>query len=159
MSAVSQILLHARLSQIQPLLKQLKATIGGGCYLETHLHFHNAKNDYSNLMIGNNVYIGRDCMLDLSDRIVIEDECTIAMRATILTHFNAGKSNATRQFPTETQSVIIMKGAYIGAGAIILPGVVIEEGAFVAAGAVVHQSVLKDTLVGGVPAQEIRKLV
>jgi acetyltransferase-like isoleucine patch superfamily enzyme len=45
--------------------------------------------------------------------------------------------------------------AFIGARAVVLPGVSIGENAAVAAGAVVTKNVLAATIVGGVPARPI----
>jgi acetyltransferase-like isoleucine patch superfamily enzyme len=47
---------------------------------------------------------------------------------------------------------------WIGAGAIVLPGVTIGKGAVVAAGAVVTSSVPPFTVVGGVPARPIKTI-
>jgi acetyltransferase-like isoleucine patch superfamily enzyme len=57
----------------------------------------------------------------------------------------------------ETARVVVRDGAWIGAGAIVLPGVEIGEGAVVAAGAVVTRSVEPETLVGGIPAAVIKE--
>lgn len=46
---------------------------------------------------------------------------------------------------------------WIGHGAIILPGVSVGDGAVIAAGAVVSRSVPPYTIVGGVPARQIRR--
>jgi acetyltransferase-like isoleucine patch superfamily enzyme len=54
--------------------------------------------------------------------------------------------------------VYIKKGAWIGAGAILLPGVTIGEYSLVAAGAVVTKDVLPYTMVAGVPAKVIKEL-
>ena len=51
--------------------------------------------------------------------------------------------------------VVIEDWAYVGAFAIILPGVTIGEGALVAAGSVVTKSVKPHTVVGGNPARFI----
>lgn len=48
--------------------------------------------------------------------------------------------------------------AWLGAGAIVLPGVTVGEGAIVAAGAVVTKDVAPRTVVGGVPARLIKEL-
>lgn len=48
---------------------------------------------------------------------------------------------------------------WIGHGAVILPGVTVGTGAIVAAGAVVTRDVAPYTIVGGVPAQPIRRRV
>jgi acetyltransferase-like isoleucine patch superfamily enzyme len=48
---------------------------------------------------------------------------------------------------------------WIGANCVILDGVTIGDGAVVAAGAVVRRNVPPSTLVGGVPAREIRLIV
>ncbi len=51
---------------------------------------------------------------------------------------------------------LVKKGASIGTGAIILPGLIIGENAMVGAGAVVTKDVRPNTTVVGVPAKEIK---
>ena len=55
--------------------------------------------------------------------------------------------------------VVFKRGCYIGAGALILPGVTIGEKAVVAAGAVVTKDVPPNVVAGGVPAQVLKELV
>jgi len=54
------------------------------------------------------------------------------------------------------KKITIEKDVWIGAQAIILPGVKVGEGAIVAAGAVVTKDVPPFAMVGGVPARVIR---
>jgi acetyltransferase-like isoleucine patch superfamily enzyme len=54
--------------------------------------------------------------------------------------------------------VTIEDDVWIGANAVILPGVTIGRHAVVAAGAVVTTDVLENTVVGGVPARIIKKI-
>jgi len=54
--------------------------------------------------------------------------------------------------------VHIGRNAWIGVGAIILPGVTIGENAVVAAGAVVTKDVAPNTIVGGNPAKLIKTI-
>jgi maltose O-acetyltransferase len=54
--------------------------------------------------------------------------------------------------------VKIGDGAWICAGAILLPGVTVGENAVVGAGAVVTEDVGANMLVGGVPARPLKKL-
>lgn len=53
--------------------------------------------------------------------------------------------------------IVIGNDVWIGTGAILLDGVRIGDGAIVAAGAVVTKDVPPYTIVGGVPAREIRR--
>lgn len=54
--------------------------------------------------------------------------------------------------------IVVEDEVWIGANAVVLPGVTIGRGAVVAAGAVVHRDVAPYTLVGGVPARLIKAL-
>ncbi len=53
------------------------------------------------------------------------------------------------------EEIVIEDDVWIGAGAIILPGVCLARGTVVAAGAVVTQSTEPYTLVAGIPARQI----
>ena len=103
------------------------------------------------LIIGKNVFIGVNCVLDITKGIVIKDNVQIAPNVLIFTH----DSSKDRINPVEKE-VIIEDGAYVGAGAIVLAGVSIGENAIVGAGAVVSQDVEANMVVAGVPAKVIR---
>jgi UDP-2-acetamido-3-amino-2,3-dideoxy-glucuronate N-acetyltransferase len=55
-------------------------------------------------------------------------------------------------------STIVKKGASIGAGSIILPGIIIGDGALVGAGSVVTKNVPPYAIVAGNPAKPVRTL-
>jgi len=55
-----------------------------------------------------------------------------------------------------TRSVVIGDDVWIGANAVILPGVTIGSHSVIAAGAVVTKDVPDNTIVGGVPAKVIK---
>ena len=97
--------------------------------------------------IGKNVWIGYDVVLDTSrpSLITLEDGCVINLRVTILAHFR------------ESTGVRIERDAFVGAGALILPGVVVGQGAVVAAGSVVTRSVPPFTMVQGNPASPVAR--
>lgn len=101
------------------------------------------------MKIGRRVYIGFDCFIDsdLAELITInEDGVIVSFRVIIAAH------DRILEF---VAPVIIKKGAFIGAGAIILSGVTIGENAVVGAGAVVTKDVPYGTIVVGNPARPI----
>lgn len=55
--------------------------------------------------------------------------------------------------------VLIERGAWIGAKAVILPGVIIGKNAVIGAGSVVTKNVAAGTVVAGCPAKEILKIL
>ncbi len=56
------------------------------------------------------------------------------------------------------EGIVIEDDVWLGSGAIITDGVRVSKGAVVAAGAVVTQDVPANTVVGGIPAKEIRNI-
>jgi acetyltransferase-like isoleucine patch superfamily enzyme len=111
--------------------------------------------------IGRGVYIGNLVYLDSEypEFIEIEDEVAIAPGAIVVAH-SAGSPFLARTgvFHEGPKKVLLKRGAWVGVGAIVLPGVTIEEGAIIAAGAVVSQNVPSYTIVAGNPARAVRKL-
>ncbi len=137
-------------------LRRYGATIGDDVRIVSPLIVHNANRSFSNLVVGDGVFLGRDCLLDLKDRIEIGDRATIAMRVTIITHTDVGRSSwKDRGYPETHAPVRIGADAYIGAGAVLLEGVEIGAGALVGACALVRHSVAPGTRVAGVPAREL----
>ena len=112
------------------------------------------------LTIGKECFIGDDTLIDLYDRVILEDQVTIAQRVTVLTHLNVGYQNHPLQkyFPKLSKPVVVKKGSVVAAAATILPGITIGEESFVAAGSVVTHDVPPRSLVAGVPARVIRKI-
>ncbi|MBS1581612.1 MAG: sugar O-acetyltransferase [Bacteroidetes bacterium] len=108
------------------------------------------------IRIGRNVFINHGCtFLDMGG-IVIEDDVLIGPKVSLITE-NHPLDPADRR-ALIAKPITVRRNAWIGAAATILPGVTIGENAVVAAGAVVTKDVPPGTVVGGVPAQIIRKL-
>ena len=91
------------------------------------------------MKIGNNVLIGYGAKILSANHHIPENHGVI---------FSSGH---------DVGPVIIEDGAWIGANAIVLPGVRIGTGAVVAASAVVTKDVEAFSIVGGVPAKIIRR--
>ncbi len=84
--------------------------------------------------------------------VTVGDDVSIGPQASILT---LGHDPQSPKFADKGGPVTIGDRAWIGYGALVLPGVTIGEGAVVAAGAVVTKDVAPFTIVGGNPAREI----
>lgn len=80
--------------------------------------------------------------------ITIEDYATLAPYVSIITH---DASLAKHTGHTRLGRVVVGKRAYIGVGAILLPGTTIGEDSVVGAGAVVHGEIPPASLVVGNP--------
>ena len=103
----------------------------------------------SGLKIGKNCFIGTQGVLeDLHpENVVIEDSVGISFGVTIVGHGPGTPGNKPTVFRSH---------AYVGAGAVILPGVEIGEYALVGAAAVVTKDVPAGAVVVGSPARIIR---
>lgn len=115
---------------------------------------------FSRLSIGNRCFLGDGVMVDVRGGVTLEDDVTISNRTNIVSHINVGFADHPLQevYPTRESPVLFKRGAYVGTGVIILPGVTVGERSIVGAGAVVTRDVAKGTVVVGVPAKILKKL-
>jgi acetyltransferase-like isoleucine patch superfamily enzyme len=99
--------------------------------------------------IGKGVFIGMNGYMEdyQSQNVIIEDNVTISFGVTFIAH--GVKKNRSN----DEKYIILREKAYIGAGAVILPGVEIGSGAVVGAGAVVTKDVPPGAVVAGCPAK------
>lgn len=147
-----------------PTLRKYGAKIGVGVEMHTPILFHNISavrgQHFANLEIGNECYFGRDVFIDLADKVIVEDNVTVSMKVTIVTHTHAGKSPLSQSALLPSYAPVLFRsGCYIGANATILQGVIVGKNAVVGAGAVVTNSVEQDSRIGGVPAKELQSKV
>jgi maltose O-acetyltransferase len=107
---------------------------------------------FERLEIGRDCRIESGCVFDVAERITICDRATVGPGVMLLTSTHEIDIREHRAGMTLLLPVKIGAGAWIGARAVILPGVTVGEGAIVEAGAVVNKSVAPNTRVGGMPA-------
>jgi acetyltransferase-like isoleucine patch superfamily enzyme len=142
-----------------PALRRWGAQIGDHTLVYPGVTIHAADRDFSNLRIGSDVRVLRDCLLDLTDVIEIENEAIISLRCSLITHLNISRSPlADVGYLPAHAPITIKRGAVLFSNVTVLMGVTISECAMVAAGAVVTHDVPPWTLVGGVPAKPIKRL-
>lgn len=120
----------------------------------------------SKIELGDRVVIRPGTMLFADPRsgeagITIEDEVMLGSGVHIYTlnhRFNDPQKPIIDQGHLESKAVLLRKGCWIGANAIILPGVEIGENAVVGAGSVVTKSIPPRMLAVGSPAKVIRQI-
>ncbi len=140
-------------------LRLFGATIGKDTVIERIRLLNLYRTGISGLTIGDRCFLGDGVALDLADHITLEGDVTLSFDVMVLTHTNVGYKNhpLQRHIPSVAKPTRFGRGCFVGARAVILPGITIDSGAAVAAGAVVTKNVPSRTLVGGVPARVIRR--
>lgn len=122
------------------------AQIGENVNICSHCFIENA------VKIGNNVTI--KCGVQVWDGIELEDNVMIGSNVTFTNDmYPRAKNPDWKLLRTK-----ICKGATVGAGAVILPGITIGERAFIAAGSVVTKDVPAGELWMGSPAKFYKKV-
>ena len=153
-----------RLALLPPLrtawLRVLGARIGARVVMHDVRFFNLYRRGLPGLSVGDECFLGDECLLDLAEGIALGAQVTLAERVLILTHTNVGYKDhpLQEQFPASASPVRIESGSFVGANATLLPGITVGAGSFVAAGAVVNADVPPRTLVAGVPARAVRAL-
>lgn len=136
------------------IFKLLFKKVGRNCLLDYKTYFRYP----SRISLGDNVTINRDCALYAS-YMVNQVEIKIGNNVALSPHvriFTATHDYSSLGLDDTAASVIIEDYAWIGGGAIILPGVTIGEGSVIGAGAVVSKSVPPYSVAVGNPARVIK---
>ncbi len=114
--------------------------------------------------MGKNVRIGQDVYLDVNyaKYITIEDDVWIASHTTIFAHRRVmddyHKGERYKNCPQKPRPVLIKKGACVGIGSLVTPGVTIGCGSVIGAGSVVVKDIPDWCLAAGSPCKVMRFL-
>ena len=135
--------------------------IGKNPIIENDVWIQRTHGLFGKITIGDRVLLARHVSIDYSGTVIIEDDVWLSEGSQIHSHIH--KLNETRLkrvkeniIPTK---VILKRGFWVGANAILLPKVEeIGENSIIAAGAVVTKKVPSNVVVAGNPAKIIKQL-
>ncbi|MEX0882292.1 MAG: acyltransferase [Cyclobacteriaceae bacterium] len=131
--------------------------IGDHCRIWSHMGVTQLYADRgASLIIGENSFINTATIISACHQIRIGKNCQIANQVIIMDGDFHGVDD--RDTASKPQAIIIEDDVWLATRSMVLKGVKIGKGSTVAAGAVVTKDVPPYTLVGGVPAREIRKI-
>lgn len=106
--------------------------------------------------VGRDVFINFGCTFLDQGGITLEDGVFIGPGVKIATEYHPEEPELRQTL--RVKPVTLRRNVWVGAGAIILPGVTVGENAIIAAGAVVTRDVPPDSIAAGVPATIKRKI-
>ncbi len=120
-----------------------QAVIGADCNICSHCFIEN------DVVVGDRVTVKSG--VQLWDGLRLEDDVFVGPNVT----FTNDRMPRSRIYPENFPQTVVRRGASIGGGATILPGVEVGERAMVGAGAVVTRDVPARAIVVGNPARVI----
>jgi maltose O-acetyltransferase len=133
-------------------LKSMFAQCGESVFIEYGFHC-----DYGRMIsLGDRVYINHSCSFLDGGNITIGHDCLIGPKVQLITVSHDTQPAERLNKRNFAADITIGDNVWIGAGAIILPGINIGDGAVIGAGSVVTKDVPSTTLVAGNPAKKIR---
>ncbi len=138
-------------------LRLFGAKIGKGAIIGRVKFTNVYRTGFSGLDIGDFCVLGDYVILDLANRITLEEHAGIGWGTILVTHLNVGYKDHPLQkyFPTTDRDIRIKRGAFIGVHSTILTGVTVGACAFVAAGSVINKDVPDGAVIGPPPAAEL----
>ena len=110
------------------------------------------------LVVGDNVFINEDALIDCNARVVIEDGVAIGPRCSFITSGHLVGPPEMRRRAIAYGEIRVGRGSWLATNVTVLPGVTIGEGCVIAAGAVVRSDCEPNGLYAGVPATRVKDL-
>ena len=148
---------HTRPSESQKreqILKNLLAEIGENCYIEPPLHANWGKYTH----FGNNVYANFNLTLVDDTDIFVGDNVMFGPNVIIATAGHPVDPPLREKVAQFNIPVRIGKNVWIGAGAIVLPGVTIGDHSVIGAGSVVTKDIPPNVVAVGNPCRVLREI-
>ena len=148
---------HTRPSESQKreqILKKLLAEMGENCYIEPPLHANWGKYTH----FGSNVYANFNLTLVDDTDIFVGDNVMFGPNVVIATAGHPVDPPLREKVAQFNIPVRIGRNVWIGAGAIVLPGVTIGDNAVVGAGSVVTKDIPPNVVAVGNPCRVLREI-
>lgn len=135
------------------LLKQMFAEIGDGCYIEPPLHSNWGGH---HVHFGSHVYANFNLTLVDDTHIYVGDHTMLGPNVTVATAAHPLLPALREQGMQYNLPVRIGRNCWIGAGAILLPGVTIGDNTVIGAGSVVTKDIPDGVVAVGNPCRVLR---
>ena len=139
----------------EAMLKDMFAEIGEGCYIEPPLH---ANWGGHHVHFGKNVYANFNLTLVDDTHIYVGDYTLIGPNVTIATAGHPIDPDLREQAYQYNASVRIGRNCWIGAGAVIVPGVTIGNNVVIGAGSIVTKDIPDNVVAVGNPCRVLREV-
>ena len=137
------------------LLGQLLGKMGQNCFIEPTFRCDYGKN----IRVGDNFYANFDCVILDVAPVTMGDNCLLAPRVCLCAAGHPTDPAARRSGREFGRPITLKDNVWLGAGAIVNPGVTIGENTVVASGAVVTRDLPANVVAAGCPARVIRSLL
>lgn len=145
----------SQLAERETLLRELFAEIGEGCYIEPPLH---ANWGGRHVHFGRNIYANFNLTLVDDTHIYVGDNTMFGPNVVVATAGHPLLPELREQGFQYNAPVHIGRNCWIGAGAILLPGVTVGDNAVIGAGSIVTKDVPANVLAVGNPCRVLREI-
>ena len=137
----------------QALMQEMFAEIGEGCYIEPPFH---AKFGGAHCHWGSHIYANFNLTMVDDTHIYVGDFTMFGPNVTVATAGHPILPQLREQAYQYNASVHIGKNCWLGAGAIVLPGVTIGDNVVIGAGSVVTKDIPSNVVAVGNPCRVLR---
>ncbi len=139
----------------QALMKEMFAELGDGCYLEPPFH---ANWGGKHVHLGKNVYCNFGVTMVDDTHIYIGDNTMFGPNVVIATAGHPLLPELREKAYQYNAAVRIGKNCWIGAGALIMPGITIGDNVVIGAGSVVTKDLPSNVIAVGNPCHILREV-
>ena len=138
----------------EELMRQMFAEMGERCYIEPPLHANWGKNTH----FGSNVYANFNLTLVDDTDVYVGDSVMFGPNVTVATAGHPVDPELRRKVAQFNIPVHIGNNVWIGAGAVLLPGVHIGDNSVIGAGSIVTNDIPANVVALGNPCRVLREI-